>query len=114
MMLAFFISEYSNSDDDKNKNKIKDINDPAHLLASLATRGDSDSAAVSNATNKIKLCDYIDSVFPIVFSTKDSYTRLMSEITNSHLLMAVFLGTDRTSRLINLIEFITLVNLHFL
>ena len=122
MVVGFILSEsflHSEAGDKKKSgNKLypdaMESADISRQLKKIAKIGSEEAEKVTKMNNVQNLASYIESVFPVVFSGKDPYTRMMTEVTSSHLLMTVFTGPDRKSRLINLAEFITLMNVTLL
>ena len=61
-----------------------------------------------------RMLDYIDSLFPTVFSMESSKKRMMREASNQHLLLKAFTSHTREERMLHAYEFLTLVNLTLL
>jgi hypothetical protein len=61
-----------------------------------------------------RMLDYIDSLFPTVFSMESNKKRMMREASNQHLLLKAFTSHTREERILHAYEFLTLVNLTLL
>jgi hypothetical protein len=52
--------------------------------------------------------DYLESLFPAVFSSKDTTTRFIDELTSNHLLLVAIFSNSRSKRLLTTYEIVSL------